>query len=639
MEVLAPAGSLESLKAAILGGADAIYLGGKRFGARKFAQNFSDEELAGAVELAHSKRVRAYVTVNTLIKESELEDAVSYVGLLEDIGADAVIVQDRGLLRAIKENTRIPLHASTQMGIHTPEGARWAEENGIERVILARELTLEEISSIREASKVGLEVFVHGALCYCFSGQCLFSSFAGGRSGNRGACAQPCRKFYSLGEGQGYLLSTADIFCIDAIPDLLRLGIQGLKIEGRMRSPVYTYLAARTYARAVRNAEIGSTDLVTPRDRELLEVAFNRGFTRGYMMEPDVMQRDHPDSRGLLLGPVDSFAGIITPFPSGLSQGDGVTLYRGKEKSGGFEVTAQMMRGRRMKCPFPLDDGNYSLYKTKDHEFRAIEESLNGLKVSPRPVKRKRISLGRKAQARHPREAELSAMVSSFKVMERVMPFVDRVYYEMAPRMEQAEELCRAHGVEFVPLLPRVTPRIPEASHEALMVCSVDQAMRYRDRRLYGHYGMNMFNGMAIPELYQCMASVELARDEIGDLLSHYAGRLEVMAFGRIELMVTKDPSIAQGVLRDPTGLGFPVYRDNNGLAHILNSADLMLLEFMEEMEGMGVDSLALDLRRKNPTLAEIVARSFRERDVSKKSAIKRRCGAITTGHSLRGVD
>jgi putative protease len=630
---------MESLKAAILGGADAVYLGGRRFGARRFAQNFSDEEMAGAVDLAHSKGVKVYITVNTLIKEKELEDAVTYVGLLEDIGTDAVIVQDRGLLRAIKERMRIPVHASTQMGIHTPEGARWAEENGIERVILARELSLAEISKIRGSSKIGLEVFVHGALCYCFSGQCLFSSFAGGRSGNRGACAQPCRKHYSLGESQGYLLSTADIFCVDAIPELMRIGIQGLKIEGRMRSPVYVYLAARAYSEAVKKAAKGEEELVSQRDRELLAVAFNRGFSRGYMMEPEVMQREYPDSRGLPLGLVDAAAGIIVPFPQGLSQGDGLTLYLGAEKAGGFEVTARMVTARDLRCPFPLKDGRYTIYKTKDHEFQSIESSFSQLSVRPRSVKRHRIALDRMEEPRGPKEPELSAIVSSLKVLERVAPLVDRAYFELTGRMEKAEELCRSQGVEFVPMLPRVTPQIPGVDHKAVMVCSVDQASMYQDRKLYGHYSMNLFNGLTIPEMHQCMASVELSREEIRGLLAHFAHRLEVLVFGRIELMVTKDPSLAQGALRDPAGLSFTVYRDGQGLAHILNSADLMLLEFIEELGEMGVDSLALDLRRKNPDVAEMVAKAFKDKDFSKKSAIKRKCGAITTGHYLKGVD
>jgi putative protease len=171
------------------------------------------------------------------------------------------------------------------------------------------------------------------------------------------------------------------------------------------------------------------------------------------------------------------------------------------------------------------------------------------------------------------------------------------------------------------------------------MVCSLDQASKFRDRKLYGHYSLNLFNGLTIPTMHQCMASVELAREELKDLLAHYRNNIEVMVFGRVELMVTKDPGIAQGILRDPTGMGFPVYRDRQGFAHVLNSADLMLLEFAEELGRMGVDSLALDLRRKNPELAAMVAKAFKEKDLTKKSAIKRKCGAITTGHFLKGVD
>jgi putative protease len=188
VEVLAPAGSKEAFKAALAGGADAVYLGGRLFGARRFAPNFTDAELKCAVKLAHSKGVKVYATVNTLIKESELPLARDYLGLLDLIKVDAVIVQDRGLVRLIKESFGLDVHASTQMGIHSPDDAQWAEGMGISRAILARELSLDEVKAVRESSEIGIEVFVHGALCYGFSGQCLFSSVLGGRSATA-ACA------------------------------------------------------------------------------------------------------------------------------------------------------------------------------------------------------------------------------------------------------------------------------------------------------------------------------------------------------------------------------------------------------------------------------------------------------------------
>ena len=640
MEVLAPVGSIDSLRAAIVGGADAVYLGGKRFGARRFATNFSEEELAGAVELAHSNRVKVYVTVNTLIKESELRAALDYIGCLEAAHADAVIVQDRGLLREIKPRFDIPVHVSTQMGIHTPEGAKWALKNGVERVILARELSFEEIEAIRKAVPVGLEVFVHGALCYCFSGQCLFSSFAGGRSGNRGACAQPCRKLYRMGDEQGFLLSTADLFCADDLSRLHEIGVDGVKIEGRMRSPIYVLLASRIYSAAIKRAAAGEVVLVTEREREMLGVAFNRGFTRGYLSGNDVMQRTYADSRGLPLGEGLVREGRLHIAAPNLVPGDGVTLYSASQKVGGFELTGKDAEGAGYRVPFEVPEGPYLVYKTKDREFLSLERSLSSIRFAPKRIPgRPSVELQLPGASRSTTEAELSAFVSSLKVLESVLPFVDRVYYEWAERTDEARQLCEGSAVEFVPMLPRVAPCIPDSSSPELMVCNVDQAEKFRERKLYGHYSMNMFNSRAVPKLHQHMLSVELSHREISEVASHFPGRLEVLVFGRVELMVTKDPTIRQGTLVDPQGMRFPVYRDATGYAHVLNSSDLFLLEFLGEIERMGIESVGIDLRRKSPDLAGMVAKAFHDRDISKKSAIKRKCGSITTGHFLKGVD
>ncbi len=201
-ELLAPAGSPEAFRAAVAAGADAVYLSGKRFGARKFAPNFTDDEIKEAVDYAHRRDVRVYVTINTLIHDRELKGIAEYLIWLYSTGADAVLVQDTGVAALAREIVpSLPLHASTQMTIHSTDGVRWAAEQGFSRVVLARELTLEEITLIGQetaGSGIGLEVFAHGALCYCYSGQCLLSSVIGGRSGNRGMCAQPCRKPYTM---------------------------------------------------------------------------------------------------------------------------------------------------------------------------------------------------------------------------------------------------------------------------------------------------------------------------------------------------------------------------------------------------------------------------------------------------------
>ena len=271
-ELLAPAGSMEAFFAAVAAGADAVYLSGKRFGARKFAQNFSEEEIEEAITYAHARGVRVYVTVNTLVHDRELPGVAEYLVRLYAMGVDAMLVQDPGV--AALAQTIVPgltLHASTQLTIHNADGVRWAHAQGFSRVVLARELSLGEVEAIARATAdtgVGLEVFAHGALCYSYSGQCLLSSVIGGRSGNRGMCAQPCRKKYTLVEaavdrygrptGQRdvplpdqYLLSPKDLCTYREIPRLADATVASLKIEGRMKSPEYVAIVVSTYRRAL----------------------------------------------------------------------------------------------------------------------------------------------------------------------------------------------------------------------------------------------------------------------------------------------------------------------------------------------------------------------------------------------------
>ncbi len=628
------------MKAAILGGADAVYLGGKHFGARRLAENFTAPELNAAVALAHENGVKVYVTVNILVKERELQQAYDYLHFLDSIGIDAVIVQDRGLLRLIRENLSIPIHASTQIGIHTPCGAAWAEKNGISRIILARELSMEELRRIRQSSKIGLEVFVHGALCYSFSGQCLFSSILGGRSGNRGLCAQPCRKTYVSGKERQYWLSTADLFAIESLSDLLEIGIDGVKIEGRLRSPTYVYLASKIYSSAIKRAEKGEEPLITAREKELLEVVFNRGFTRGYLTEKSIMQREYPNSRGLLLGKAHSDGEKITTRSNLLMPGDGVTLYRGSEKIGGFEVkNIETKNGNLvLQPPFSLPKGEYQLYKTRDREFSSIQRMIDALEFPQRKGKIGHYALNLASVQRSEAKGELSFYISSLKTLRAVLPCANRVYFEWNRWFDEAASICRKKGVECVLMLPRLSFEMPEVDAESLMVCSVDQFEKYRGRKLYGYYSMNFFNSLTVPELFQYTLSVELSKRDIAEVASHYAGRLEALVFGRIELMVTRDPTLNEGVLTDARGKRFPVYRDRHGIAHILNSSDLFMLDFLDELEAMGIDSFGIDLRRRNSELSEIVARAFYKRDTSQKRLIKKRCGSITAGHYLRGV-
>jgi putative protease len=278
-ELLAPAGDMSCLYAAVEGGADAVYVGGKRFGARAFAKNFDMDELSRAVNYCHLHGVKLYVTLNTLIEDLELSEAVEYAAELYRIGVDALIVCDLGVVSAIRRHVPdLELHASTQMSIHNTDGVHAAHSLGVSRAVVARELSLANIKSVVENSPCEIEVFLHGALCVCHSGQCLFSSMVGGRSGNRGECAQPCRLPFNNGK---YILSLRDLSLAEHIPDLIESGVASLKIEGRMKSPDYVYAVTSVYRRLLDEHRSANND-----ENSRLRRAFSRGgFTDGYFTE------------------------------------------------------------------------------------------------------------------------------------------------------------------------------------------------------------------------------------------------------------------------------------------------------------------------------------------------------------------
>lgn len=294
-EVLAPAGSIESMKAAINAGADAVYMGGVRFGARAYAENPGEDLLLSAIDYAHLHHVRLFMTVNTLLKEKEIEgELINYLKPYAAAGVDAFIIQDMGVWEMVKRAfPQVPLHASTQMTITGAEGAAWAKKHGASRIVTARELSIPEIKKIHEEVDVEIETFVHGAICYCYSGQCLYSSMIGGRSGNRGRCAQPCRLAYdAYAEGkkinpqaERLLMNLKDMCALDVLPDLLDAGVYSLKIEGRMKSPRYTAGVVSIYRKYVDLYEARGRKgyVVDPEDRKLLLELFDRGGqTDGY---------------------------------------------------------------------------------------------------------------------------------------------------------------------------------------------------------------------------------------------------------------------------------------------------------------------------------------------------------------------
>ncbi|SHI92928.1 DUF3656 domain-containing U32 family peptidase [Desulfofundulus thermosubterraneus] len=367
-ELLAPAGDWEGLVAAVQNGADAVYLGGKLYNARQGAANFDHEELQRAVDYAHIRGVKVYVTVNILLSDEELEDAARFLHFLQRAGADGVIVQDLGLATLARHVLpELPLHASTQMTVHNRAGVEKLLALGFRRVVLAREMSLKEIRDIKEATGADLEVFIHGALCICYSGQCLLSSMIGGRSGNRGRCAQPCRLRYTLVDEKGrpvvdprevgeYLLSPRDLNLSGHLPDLIRAGINSFKIEGRMKRPEYVATVVRIYRNLIDRAMADEDFYITPEEARDLAQIFNRDFTTGYFYERpgyELMSYKRPNNRGLFLGRVVRYhsrtgrAEVALEEP--LRVGDGVEVWVSRGGRVGVEVHAIWEEGRQVE--------------------------------------------------------------------------------------------------------------------------------------------------------------------------------------------------------------------------------------------------------------------------------------------------
>ena len=334
MEILAPAGNREALERAQAAGADAVYLGFAAFSARAGAGNFDEEALRAAIRFAHLHHMRVYVTVNTLIKDAEIPEAEALLCLLEEVKADGVLVQDAGILRLIRgKHPSLRVHASTQMAIHNATGVRWCRRMGMTRAVLARECSLEEI---RKCAETGLEieVFGHGAQCVCVSGECLFSSMVGERSGNRGRCAQPCRKMYTFNGKKGAWLSPRDLCLRDDLPALEKSGAVSLKMEGRLKRPEYVFTVTDSYRRAMDALARGAFRPAGEAEMDALKQMFHRGFMRGYAFGAEdaaVIQPESVNHRGLPLGEVTESKGNLCRIRVGrdLGDGDGLRIISG----------------------------------------------------------------------------------------------------------------------------------------------------------------------------------------------------------------------------------------------------------------------------------------------------------------------
>ena len=625
-ELLAPAGDMECLYAAVAGGADAVYVGGKRFGARAFAKNFDIDELASAVRYCHIHGVKLYVTLNTLIEDKELPDAVSYAAELYRIGVDALIVADLGVISAIRRLVpNLEIHASTQMSVHNSLGANAAAQMGITRVVPARELSLENIRSIVDNSPCEIEVFLHGALCVCHSGQCLFSSLVGGRSGNRGECAQPCRLPFNNGK---YILSLKDLSLANHVTELIESGVASLKIEGRMKSPEYVFAVTNAYRHMLdeyRNAKDAENDI--------LRRAFSRGgFTDGYFVGKTEkgmtgVRSDEDKQQTKAMGRTD-FAPEKLPVRAEvrLSLGEPSEMrIIGNGKSGvaygaipalaeNSPLTPDGVRARLSKM------GNTCLSLAPDHIELSLDENINlppsalnalrreaaeafencardlpEIKYTPSPAARGRVKPLTTAQ--------FFSEDSYFEAIECDAALLDGLDMSFVPLFSSEETLSRSRAVYLPPVifdseLPEVQKALEKAKKSGVMYALVGNIGQIELAKSYGFtlvgdFRLNTTNGETAL-VYKNMGTQHLilspeltlpkARDIGGGLIT----------YGRLPLMITERCFISENfgcdkcgksALIDRKGEKFPMMREFSHRNLIFNSIPTYMGDRREELK------------------------------------------------------
>jgi U32 family peptidase len=776
IELLSPAGSMESLIAAVQSGADAVYLGGTMFSARAYASNFDNDNMIKACDYCHLYGVKIYVTMNTIVKEGEMAEAITYAEFLYSIGIDALIIQDVGLFKRIREYLpEFELHASTQMTVHNGEGALFLKSLGFKRIVLSRELSLREIEHISKDLGVETEIFVHGALCICYSGQCLMSSMIGGRSGNRGRCAQPCRLPYTIynkldgKRAEGYLLSPKDICTLKDIEEIIESGTSSLKIEGRMKRPEYVAGVVSAYRKVIDGLYSCEDSVTTEEYKKLLQLFNREGFSKAYLfgnVGRDMMAVNFPKNTGVELGTAEKDGSLI--LKEGISLKDGVrSLQNGftvskitlngkevKEASKGqkvklfpekYETGAMLFKtadsilnaelervyrnpfGRKVKLPLYISfkAGEVLTLRTMYNgvEFKEygsmverpvnkpltkekIEENLG--KSGDTPIRFDKISFDifedgyiavsslNAARRELTRKIE-GHIISKYKRTPNVAKDYKKKVKEQHNIIPQAIA-CVTNGEQLkgviesgiaaafkVSMLGKSidmntikgkglyikVPNIIKEEFES--VCSdIEDVLPYVNgivtgnlgiikrftgrTSIIGDYKLNIFNRYAV-DFYSrfldgmCL-SVELNRGEVADILKNINIPVQVMVYGRIELMVSEYCAIGSTFggkcskkgcsgsckngdyyIKDRMGVDFPITVDKYCRSHIYNSVPLNLLSNLSDLKGINANWFRFDFTDESYEETVKVLESF------KGGSWDYEYEGYTRGHYKRGVE
>ena len=660
LELLAPAGSMEAVAAAVQNGADAVYLGYGDFNARRNAKNFSQEEFAAAVSYCHVRGAKVYLTLNTLLTDRELPRAAEFAAQASQLGADAVLVQDMGVVRLLRQVAPdLPVHASTQMTLHNLDGVKMAAELGMTRAVLSRELSRDQIEYICQRSPIEIEVFAHGALCMCYSGQCFLSSIIGGRSGNRGLCAQPCRLKYGWGDkADSNPLSLKDLSLAGHLRELRKMGVACVKLEGRMKRPEYVAVVTGIYSRAIKEDREPTAE-----ELEQLRAAFSRqGFTQGYYLD-----QQGPDMFGVReeeKEPKELFAMARNTYQSGEAQRVPVTFYAmirpgepthvGVEDPQGRVVTVegQVPEAARTRA-LTAEAVETQLSRTGGTPYRCVKvrslveeglslplAALNALRREALDgLTRQREQLPRRRQgefhpgARYENRKEPPALTISVRTAEQVT----RELLALGPAMVYIplEELAAHPEKAQAPAGTKIGVILPRVAWDREMDQVTDQLRQVKDLgitdalignlgmapvaqklgfTLRGDFGLEVYNSQAVKEYKRLgfsslTLSFELKFPQLRDISKSLD--TELITYGRLPLMLMESCIIKNrtgscncqntNILTDRKGARFPVVRAPGCRNELLNSQKLFLADKAADYRRIGLWAQRLLFTTENP--------------------------------------
>ena len=692
MELLSPAGSMEALKAAVQNGANAVYLGCGTFNARQSAKNFTPQTLAEAVKYCHIRGVAVHLTLNTLVSDREIEPLCDLIRHAASCGVDAFIVQDLGVVQLCRKIApRVPIHGSTQMTIHSLPGVLLCAAWGMTRVVLSRELNREQIRYITEHSPIEIEVFAHGALCMCYSGQCYLSAAIGGRSGNRGRCAQPCRQSYGYSRWENqYPLSLKDNCLVRELNDLEAMGVASIKLEGRMKRAEYVAAVTRVYRSAL------DTGVVTREMMDELMTAFNRqGFTDGYYTGRTGQRMfgtraDTSEDSAWLKKMRQTYEAVENPLVPvsfhAVIRAEGTTLT--VTDDAGRECTVEGPRPEpAVRLPLTQELFASRMAKTGGTPYRCQQvtsEIEDGLTLSAATINgMRRDALDQLTALRSRRDVQVLHRMrrithfSGFRGHPAVTVQITSVH-QLTPGLLKLKP-----SILYVPLhllmadlpfcrtlvsrmtvgvvLPRIchdeeldglkeslkTLRSHGVRHALVGNLGLLLPVRECGMEIHGDFGLNLFNSAAVNtvrdlELSSATLSFEMTLPQIRDVSK--AVPCELLAYGRLPLMVTENClfrnrtgscSCQQGPIRltDKTGADFPVIRDGNSCRSVvLNGKKLYWLDRQDDLEKLGIWAFRLYFTTENATEVDQILGACRSHTPFDP-------GACTRGLYLRGLD